>query len=310
MQLDLDRPDFFIVGAPKCGTTALARWLGQHPRIFMPVHKEPYYFGDDLTHRHGRMPRSEYAALFAPARPDQLAGEGSTWYLWSSSAAREIRSARPEGRIIIMLRNPADMMVSLHSEMVWEADEDELDAEAAIDLDATRGLGRSLPAGVGRPETVRYRSAADFAPQVERYLEAFPREQIHVIVFDDLVADASAVYADTVCFLGLEPQPDVNLDRWNSNKVLRSHRFQRLLLAPPWPLSAAMPTFRRSTLLHRLRGRLLELNSREQARPPMDAAFRRRLGREMRPMIERLATLIDRDLSAWKTDDDGRADTG
>jgi len=297
--MELDRPDFFIVGAPKCGTTTLARSLAEHRRIFMPAHKEPYYFGDDLTHRHGRMSRSEYAALFSPARPDQLAGEASTWSLWSSTAAAEIRSARPDARIIIMLRNPVDMIVSLHSEMVWEAEEDVLDVEAAVALDEDRGVGRGLPAGIGRPETVRYRSAADFAPQVERYLAAFPREQVHVILFDDLVADPSTVHREAVRFLGLDPDSPT-LDRWNANKVVRSRRLQRLLLAPPWPISAAMPTLRRSMPMHRLRDQLLRLNSRERARPPVDAAFRRRLSAELWPMIDRLETLVDRDLSAWK----------
>lgn len=298
--MTLHRPDFFIAGAPKCGTTALATWLSAHPRIFMPAHKEPFFFGDDLTHRHGRMSRSDYRALFEPARPDQLAGEASTWSLWSRSAAGEIRRELPDARIIIMLRNPVDTMASLHAEMVWEAEEDVTDFATAVDLDEARGEGMALPAGVGRPETVRYRTAAEYAPQVARYLEAFPAEQLHVIVFDDLRADAAAVYRDAVRFLGLDPDPGVRLRPRNANKVVRSRWIQRLLLAPPWPLSRAMPTFRRMPAMHRLRGFALRLNSREQPRPRMDPALRRRLTDQLRPGVERLERLIGRDLSAWK----------
>ena len=298
--VQLDRPDFFIVGAPKCGTTALAGWLGQHPKVFMPVHKEPYFFGDDLTHRHGRPTRSEYAAIFAPAEADQLTGDASTWALWSTSAATEIHAAKPDARVFIMLRNPVDMMYSLHAEMVWEAEEDVLDFATAVDLDAERAVGRSLPRGIGRPETVRYRSAADFAPQVERYLSTFPREQVHIIVFDDLLADAASVYRRAAEFLGLEPDPGTIVDRRNANKVTRSPAFQRVLLAPPWPISTTMATFRRSPLLHRLRGWLLDANSRVQPRPPLDAGLRQRLTHELRPSVERLETVVSRDLSAWK----------
>lgn len=296
----MHRPDFLIIGAPKCGTTALADWLGQHPRVFMPVHKEPFFFGHDLTHRHGRMSRAEYRALFAPARPDQLAGEASTWTLWSSCAAEEIRRALPDARIILMLRNPVDMMVSLHAEMVWEAEEDVTDFAEAVDLDEARGRGVRLPAGVGRPETVRYRSAADFAPQVERYLDTFPAEQVHIVLFDDLRADSAAVYRRAVDFLGLEADSAVRLRPRNVSKVVRSRRLQRLILAPPWPLSRAMPTLRRAPTMHRLRAIALSLNSRERPRPPMDPALRNRLTGEMRPSVERLETLIERDLSAWR----------
>lgn len=298
--VQLDRPDFFIAGAPKCGTTALAGWLAQHPKVFMPVHKEPYFFGDDLTHRHGRPTRREYEAIFAPAAGDQLTGDASTWSLWSTSAAAEIRAARPDARIFIMLRNPVDMMYSLHAEMVWEADEDVLDFATAVDLDVERANGRSLPRGIGRPETVRYRSAADFASQVTRYLSTFPAEQVHIIIFDDLVADAGSVYRGAVEFLGLEPHPGTVIDRRNASKVIRSRALQRVLLAPPWPISATMPTFRRSPLSHRIRGWLLEANSRVQPRPPLDLTLRRRLTNELRPAIERLEALIGRDLSEWK----------
>lgn len=303
--MQLHRPDFFIVGAPKCGTTALAGWLAQHPNVFMPVHKEPYFFGDDLTHRHGRPTRSEYEAIFAPAARDELTGDASTWSLWSTSAAAEIHSARADARIFIMLRNPIDMMYSLHAEMVWEADEDVLDFATAVELDSERADGGSLPPGVGRPETVRYRSAADFAPQVARYLSIFPAGQVHVIIFDDLVVNAPSVYRGAGEFLGLQPHPGAVLHWRNANKVLRSRALQRFILAPPWPISTTMPTFRRSVLSHRIRAWLLAANSQVLPRPPLDPTLRRRLTDELRPSVERLEALIGRDLSHWKGTDSG-----
>src|SRR3954468_1950993 len=114
-------PSFFIVGAPKCGTTSLNDYLRQHPRIFIPERKELHYFGSDLTFLKTQRPtREEYLAHFAAAQPQQIAGEASVWYLYSQLAAREIHDFCREAKFIIMLRNPVDMMHSLHSQYLYE----------------------------------------------------------------------------------------------------------------------------------------------------------------------------------------------
>ena len=98
--------DFLIVGAPKCGTTAIHSYLSRHPQVFLPTHKEPHFFGSDLDFQDQQRPnREEYSALFAGASPDQRIGEGSVFYLASHLAAREIREHSPNARIIVILRN-------------------------------------------------------------------------------------------------------------------------------------------------------------------------------------------------------------
>ena len=99
----MTRPDFFLVGAFKSGSTALYEQLRRHPQIFMPFHKEPLYFGDDLTRRYGRMSEDDYLRLFRDAKPNQRVGEASTWYLYSESAAREIREFSPDAQILVCL---------------------------------------------------------------------------------------------------------------------------------------------------------------------------------------------------------------
>ena len=87
------KPDFFIVGAGRCGTTALYEYLRAHPRIFMPAVKEPRFFADDmpgLMNRVASLP--EYLRLFRGARPEHLAvGEASPQYVYSSTAIGNIR---------------------------------------------------------------------------------------------------------------------------------------------------------------------------------------------------------------------------
>lgn len=125
----MTRPNFFIVGAPKCGTTSLYEYLRSHPQVFMPEKKEPEHFSDDLDWRnvmlrHRVADRDDYLSLFDPAPAHAAAvGEASTWYLFSEAAAGAIHDFNPEARIIIMLRDPVKMMYSLHGQFLKDCNE-------------------------------------------------------------------------------------------------------------------------------------------------------------------------------------------
>ena len=115
------KPGFFIVGAPKCGTTSFYHYLRQHPQIFMPDNKEPHYFGSDLKKRSDEFIKTEeeYLSLFKDADSSQMAGEASTFYLYSKAAQKEIKGFNPHAKIIIMLRNPIDFLHSLRISFVF-----------------------------------------------------------------------------------------------------------------------------------------------------------------------------------------------
>jgi hypothetical protein len=291
-------PDFFIVGAPKCGTTAMYEYLRQHPAVFMPFHKEPLYFGSDLTRRYGAMTRDDYLRLFAPAAPDQRVGEASAWYLYSTRAAIEIAEASPEARIVAMFRDPVDVMYAQHSQLLFSEQEDITDFAAALEAEHARSEGRRLPPGPIRPENLLYRRMVRFAEQLERYLDVFGRDRVHVIVHDDLRADLPREYARLLRFLGVDPGFVPDFAPANENKRARRRWLQRLIWDPPL-LRPLIPTLRRFPAVHRMRAGLLRLNSVRAARPPMDPELRARLREELRPEVERLGRLIGRDLSAW-----------
>jgi hypothetical protein len=291
-------PDFFIVGAPKCGTTAMYGYLRQHPEIFMPFHKEPLYFGSDLTRRYGAMSERDYRRLFADALPGQRVGEASAWYLYSTRAAREIAAASRNARIVVMLRDPVDVMYAQHSQLLFSAQEDIEDFADALEAEEDRVAGRRLPAGPIRPENLLYRRMVRFAEQLERYLEVFGRERVHVIVHEDLRADLPAEYRRLLSFLEVDPTFVADFSPANENKRVRRRWVQRLIWDPPL-IRPLIPTLRRFSLVHALRSRLLSLNSERVARPPMDAALRQRLRAELTPEVERLGRLIGRDLSGW-----------
>ena len=161
----MKRPDTFVVGAFKSGTTALYEYLRAHPQIFMCVPKEPMYFGADLTPRYRRMTEQEYLALFADAQPGQRAGEASPWYLYSHSAPAEIAHFAPDARIIVMLRNPVDVMHAQHGQLVFNRREDITDFAAALEAEPARRRGERIPGDAIRPEALYYRHSVHFAEQ-------------------------------------------------------------------------------------------------------------------------------------------------
>ena len=293
------RPDTFIVGVFKAGTTTLYEYLRAHPQIFMSKVKEPMYFGRDLTARYARMTEAEYLALFRDAREDQRAGEASPWYLYSSTAAQEIRDFNADARIIIMLRNPVDVMYSQHSQLVFNLREDLTDFEQALAAEDDRRAGRRLPADAIRPEALFYRHSVRYPEQVARYLGAFGRERVHFIVFDDLAADPRAVYRSTLEFLDVEPNHQIDLAVHNPNKQPRSRLVQRILFAPPRPLRVLYGTLRRVPLMHRVRDVVLARSAARVGRQQLDRDLRRRLTEEFAPQVAELGALIGRDLSAW-----------
>ena len=293
------RPDFFIAGSFKCGTTALYEYLRPHPGIFMPFHKEPLYFGDDLTRRYGRMTEEQYLALFRDAPPGQRVGEASSWYLYSTSAAREIAAFAPEARIIVMLRNPADVMYAEHSQLIFNVEEDIIDFGEALAAEPERRRGERMPPGPLRPETLYYRHSVRFAEQLQRYHEVFGRERVHVIVYEDFRDRTAETYRAVLEFLEVDPGYAPAFSVRNANKRVRFSGLQRLIYQPPGPLIHVVPWLRRFPLVHRLRGAALALNSSEARRPPMNATLRRQLLEEMAPEIRELGELIGRDLSGW-----------
>jgi hypothetical protein len=292
-------PDFFIIGAFKAGTTALYEYLRQHPQVYMPFHKEPMFFGDDLQPRYARMSEQEYLNLFEQARPDQRVGEASPWYLYSRTAAGEIAEFSPGAQIIVMLRNPVDVMHAQHSQLVFNQREDLTDFAEALSAEPARRRGERMPAGGLRAEAVFYRESVRFAEQLERYIDTFGRERVHVIVYDDFAADPRQAYRSVLTFLGMSTGFEPVFEVRNPNRRARSALLQRLAFRPPAPLRRAVPVLRRFPIVHSVREAVVGFNSAPERRAPMDPKLRRQLTAEFAPQVARLGQLIGRDLSAW-----------
>ena len=278
-------------------------YLRQHPQIYMPEHKEPIYFGSDLTHLHGRLTEADYLGLFRQAKPGQRVGEASTWYLFSKTAAQEIHSFDSEAQVIAMFRNPVEAMYSLHRELVFYRAEPIDDFAEALEAEPERKQGRRL-GPPGRGEMLYYRDTVRFAEQLERYFEVFGRDRVKVIIFDDFARDPAASYREVLAFLGVDTSATAEFERVNESKRPLSRSLQELIVRPPAPIAKLVPLLRRTPIAHRVRAAILMANSKPTARAPMDADLRRQLTAEFAPEVERLGQLIGRDLSGWSRADE------
>jgi hypothetical protein len=296
-------PDFYIVGAPKAGTTAMYEYLRGHPDLYLPERKELRFFGSDLDIR-DRTPLTteEFLAYFADAPAEASIGSAYVWYLYSRLAAAEIASLSPDARIIAMLRNPVTMLPALHAEHLTNGNEDIRDFTAALDAEPDRRAGRRIPPHAHLPQGLWYTDVPRYAEQLERYFAIFGPERVRVIVFDDFVADTAGTYRDTLRFLGVDDayRPP-SFDAVNTSRRLRSERWRHFLARPPdlprRVIHYLVPARVRRAAYERAKA----MNIVSEPRRPLPPETSARLDEAFGPEIARLSTLLDRNLEAlWR----------
>lgn len=304
-KLQTRKPGFFIVGAPKSGTTAMSDYLGAHPDIFM-ARKEMHYFGSDLKFgpHFFRRNEQEYLAEYRQWNGQHQAGEASVWYLFSREAAAEIKAFNPDARILIMLREPAAMLYSLYHQFRVDGNENLPTFEQALAAESMRREGRNLARTAYFPAGLVYRETARFTDQVRRYFDAFGREQVHVIIYDDFASDTAGAFQKVTEFLGVGPAPPkTDFGVVNGNKRVRSSALRAVLSEPMVRASvlACRQWLPQSVfgVLQRTEACLQRYNTRPAARPPLDRELRAQLKREFAPVVERLSALLGRDLTYW-----------
>lgn len=238
----MKKPNLFIVGQPKSGTTALHQFLGQHPEIFMSSVKEPHYFCPDFHSESDQYydscrffyfrEESEYLQLFAKVKDEKVAGESSTNYLYSQVAASQIHQFNPEAKIIIVLREPAKFLYSLHSHYVKFTEENEPDFERALALESQRRQGKFTSPRVTSPSYLYYSERVKYYEQVKRYYELFDRAKIKVVIFEEFRSQNAKIYREILEFLAVEPEFTPIYDAINVNKEVRFQGLNNLVNNP------------------------------------------------------------------------------
>ncbi len=290
------KPDFFIVGAPKAGTTSLYRYLRQHPQIFLPDCKEPRFFVDEdffigvppaLSAHVGSL--DEYLALFAHAPEHTKAGDASPNYLYSPTAASRIHRFQPDALIVAILRNPIDRAYSHYCNHLRLGIEP-LSFEQAIALEAERSL------------RFHYVQHGFYAAQLQRYLDLFGTDSVVILFTDDLRHDPAGLCCRLFCFLQVDTSVHIDTGTIHNQAKLprsvgvtllyrsvvsgnsRSHRAARRLLESPLGRAARCAARRLMTT---------------RRTPPMAQETRQQLIDRYRVEVSELERLTRRDLSHW-----------
>jgi hypothetical protein len=309
-------PDFFIAGQPKSGTTALYEMLRRHPQIYMPEGKEPWYFAQELHERTPPRPGGtaktleEYAALFAGARPGQRVGEASALYLWSRTAAERIAEVCPDARIVVILREPASLLRSLHLQFVQTNIENESDFARALELEPARREGREIPSHTYWPKALLYSEHVRYVEQLARFRAKFAPERMLVLIYDDFRAENEATVRSVLRFLEVDDTAQVRVAHANPTVSPRSQRLNEAVHAISvgrGPASLKLKGALKTVLPSRARRAALETLQRRvvfRTPPPPDERVMGELRQRYKGEVERLSEHLDRDLVAlWGYDD-------
>jgi hypothetical protein len=294
-------PSFVIAGAPRAGTTWLYRNLARHPDVFLTENKEPRHFGvnesDELSFSgpgdarwlsHLVQDRTSYEALFAGARAGQLCGEASSDYLYrSQTAAPRLHREERSVRLVFLLRDPVQRAFSNWLHHV-QHDREPLSFGDALDMEEER-------IEMGWAWWWHYTRRGFYAEQLERFLDLFPRDQVLILLHDDLRRDPQGLLNRVCAFLGICPIVDGQVaERQNHSRVMRSpaHARARRLLRPAAAAS-------RQALPRQARERLEGWFDRRTLDPAISAADRHRLRRTYSQDVRLLAEMTGVDLSCW-----------
>lgn len=293
------KPDFFVVGAPKCGTTAMDLYLKQHPEVFVLEKKEPQFFGTDLHSSQFIRDVKEYLYSFSKAQGERRAGETSVWSLYSRRAAAEIKAFEPSAKIIIMLRNPVEMIPSLHRQYLYTGNEDIESLEAALDAEEDRKKGRRIPETATFVQGLFYRDTARYAQQIQRYFDVFDPDNVHVVMFDDFKEDPAKTYEGVLRFLDVTTNFQPRFQVVNPSKRVHSKALRNLSKHPSKGARQLVRTLIPRPVRHGLIRVLDHYNTRYEPPPPVDPKLLERIRAEFAPEVEQLGSLLNRDLSQW-----------
>lgn len=289
-------PNFFLIGAPKSGTTSMANYLSRHPNVFFTSPKEPQYFAQDFANKGAIKDRQAYMALFKDASVQhQVVGEGSTKYLRSNTAISLIERDFPKSRFLVMLRNPLEMARSLHDQVLFNGDESEADFVTAWRLQSLRRQGQSIPSGCEEPLDLQYGYFCRVGEQLEALLKQVDRSRVQVLLFEDFKSDVSGTYKSVLDFLDLPPH---SLDYFPVVNVAKRTKFGSVKA-----IMRRLAKLKRQLGINRNFGvarKIHEINSRPIQRDLLPESFLDEFQAYFSDDIEKLSGILDRDLSHWR----------
>ncbi|MEX0809202.1 MAG: sulfotransferase [Dongiaceae bacterium] len=317
MALSATTKILIIAGAPRCGTTAMTRYLGAHPEICGSRPKETHFFlspdSTDNIARSWETYRRNHFPNVLPAH--NLLLDGSISYLYRPDAAKRALAAFPESRFLVMLRNPVDLVHSYHSRLLFYRQETEADLDRAWQLQGPRRNGQQVPWTCSDPKMLDYLEVGSLGRHVKALLEAVGRERCLWVFYDDFLTDPLGCYQQVLAFAGLPYDGRTDFPRKAPHRTYRSKSLQ--FLNSGAFLMAFLPVNPKSTALYGklaratrpVRRLLRRANASETPRARLDAGTRSTLLQAFLDDIAVLETLTGRNLDSWRADASTAADS-
>jgi hypothetical protein len=296
---------FFLVGAPRCGTTALSDALRAHPQICFSLPKEPHYFSRLRPGWTLARILVDYLPLFFRDWPGGGAtlAEGSTSYLYSDQAIDAIIRAFPKARFIVMVRNPLEMLPSYHKKLLFLLDENEPDLERAWALQTPRAWGEQVPRYCRDWRLLQYRDVGCVGARCQALLQRVDRQRVKFLLFDDFAADPLAVYRETLAFLELPDDGRTVIKRRNTGQLAKSTMVQLMIREPRIEIARMMMIrLRRSQrfkVIGQALGRMRRSNRVAVVPETLPPSLRATLADAFAEDVRVLSEIFGRDLGYW-----------
>jgi hypothetical protein len=295
-------PNFFFVGASKSGTTSIFDALTQHPDIYMSAIKAPCYFSDDWPQWVSNL--AQYEALFDDADQEAIIGEASDTYLNDPQTPARIQATIPHAcRFLISLRNPVRRAFSQWEHLYYHEKHETLSFAEAIRTEEARTSDhetmRALP--FYRPDLFKYYGQGLYAERIQRYYDAFGTDHVHVVIFEELIADPERELSAIYRFLDVDDTFQPDLQRKNSSRQSRFGGLHHFLQSPPQALVnlyEQLPPRVQQTIYRTARA-LYWANQTDREKERISPDLYATLMARYQPSIHELEQLLGRDLSIW-----------
>lgn len=300
---DLKKVNLFIVGAPKCGTTAWFEYLGSHSKIQTCASKEPHYFSTDFPNFRWAKSEADYHSLFDFSdKKTQFYLEASPMYLYSKEAAKNIYRYNPSAKILIFIRRHDDFLVSYHQQLLNIFEENVSLFEEAWKSQLVRSTGRKIPSSTREALFLRYSEVAKFSDQIEQYTRLFLASNIKIVLFDEWADLPQRTYLEILEFLNLKDEGVATFRKVNSSQTPRSKLLGKILRRPPKFALKIAGLIRRLIGVERLRvsSRLQDLVWKEGKPKDIAIDLREEIINQFSDDRRRLEELLGVCLDAWR----------
>jgi hypothetical protein len=275
-------PNFLVIGAMKAGTTALYNYLRRHPEVFMPDNKQPNFFADQADVGTWNRGLSWYERLFEGAGGARAVGEASityTLYPYFQGVPGRVAEVLPNVRLIYLVRNPIDRIVSHYWQRVRKGHEADRTVEEALLVNPS------------------YLDTSRYAMQIDQYLEHFPKERMLVVKSEDMRSERELTLGRILAFLGVDAKrmPDGLVREHNRGAERRRRRpvSTGLRHVPGYRLAAAIAP----APVKRLKERMTTEEMGDP--PPISDSLRREVEESLRDDVRRLRDYMPADFDGW-----------